>query len=76
MNITAEWLSLFVGSLVVLGGFFLWIMNMIMSPIKLIIKNNTDALGKLDEMLSKHTDRIENHEGRIIKIETVHEIEG
>jgi hypothetical protein len=62
--------------LVAMGGFFLWAVNAIVAPIKVVIENNTDAVNKvvlkheaLEREVKVHGETLANHEPRIIGLE-------
>ena len=59
----------------IIGGLAIFAMRAMLSPFRVLIQNNTDALNRITDKLDYHDERLGNHEGRIVKIETVHEIE-
>jgi hypothetical protein len=59
---------------VILAGFTL-IGGLVSFVLSIIVGNNTRAMDGLKQITDHHASRLENHEGRIVKIETVHEVE-
>jgi hypothetical protein len=59
---------------------------MMLSPIKkemagdrksmsIIVENNTLAMQGISKMICEHDERLDNHQDRLVKIETVHDID-
>jgi len=44
------------------GALFLWVLNVILAPIKQLIASNTDAVKQVVEKLDKHEERIQGLE--------------
>ncbi len=65
--------------LAILGGLVVWaIRSSIASttePLRVVIENNTEALRDIRGTLTDHAERLGDHEVRLVKVETVHEID-
>lgn len=70
-----EMVSIFLGvASTVFGGLFAAI-KLAVAPLQVVIDNNTHAMQKVVDTLDAHDNRLDGHEVRITKIETVHEVE-
>jgi hypothetical protein len=65
---TAEIIGVILGGLTIIGA----VMSFFMSH---IVGNNTRAMDRLLALTDKHGCTLEDHEGRIVRIETVQELE-
>lgn len=55
--------------LVALGGFFLWVLKIILEPLKQLIKDNTKAVEKVVEKLDNHEERLQCVETKVAVLE-------
>jgi hypothetical protein len=59
----------------IFGAFFLFVINLILAPVKILIKDNTRAIDRTVDKVDEHDGRLNDHDKRIVRIETVHEME-
>lgn len=71
-----ETIAALVGVAAVIGALAVWAMTAIIAPLNVVIENNTQAMNRVISTLDSHTEKLEDHGNRIVKIETIHEIEG
>ena len=70
----ASWVGVFLVGLGMLAGFVAWLFRANIKPLRIVIENNTQALTLVSQTLAEHTKQLQEHDGRIIEIETTHEI--
>lgn len=70
----SEWVAIGLTIAGMLAGAFAWILRANMKPLKIVIENNTAALNLVSQTIREHTAKLADHEGRIIEIETTHDI--
>lgn len=70
----ASWVGVFLVALGMLAGFIAWLFRANVKPLRIVIENNTTALTLVSQTLAEHTKQLQEHDGRIIEIETTHEI--
>ena len=75
MNDVATLVGTVVAAATVIGGLALWAIRSTIAPLSVVIDNNTKALDRVTGILDEHTGKIEDHGNRLVKIETVHEME-
>ena len=66
-----DWTALGVITAVLVAGgaLFLWVLRVILEPIKQLIKSNTDAVKQVVEKLDKHEERIQELETTVAVLE-------
>jgi hypothetical protein len=72
-----ELVGIITGTLTSVGiliGAASWMMKGVMQPMKNTMEAATKAIAKNDVCLEKHSDLLNGHEIRIVKIETTHEL--
>jgi hypothetical protein len=74
MTISVETLGVIFGIAATLGALIVWAIRASLAPMKELIVNNTDALGRIADTLEMHTNKLENHGERIAVIETKHRV--
>jgi hypothetical protein len=72
----AAWAGVALMATGMMAGMVGWIFRTSIKPLKVVIENNTDALNQVSNTIIEHAKSIADHEGRIIEIETTHEILG
>ena len=70
----AAWAGVFLAAAGMMGGVIAWLFNTSLRPMKIVIENNTAAMNLVSETLTNHGDSISDHEGRLIEIETTHDV--
>lgn len=71
----AELIGTVIAAAGLFGGLAAWAMKTTVAPLKVVIENNTRVIERIDARLEKHECQLDDHEVRIVKVETVHEIE-
>jgi len=72
MVISAETVLAACAVTTIIGGIFMWAVKLSLAPFKELIRSNTQAMTDLKELVMGHTERLDNQETRIVKIETKH----
>ena len=75
MNDISTLIGTIIAGLAVIGGLVIWAIRSTTAPLSVVIDNNTKALDRVTGILDDHTVKLEDHGERLVKIETVHEIE-
>ena len=75
MNDISTLIGTIVAASAVIGGLALWAIRSTIAPLSVVIDNNTKALDRVTGILDEHTVKLEDHGERLVKIETVHEME-
>ena len=75
MTDVATLIGTIVAASAVIGGLALWAIRSTVAPLSVVIDNNTKALDRVTVILDEHTEKLEDHKGRIIAIEVRHERE-
>lgn len=70
----AAWAGVFLVVAGMLASIIAWVFRTSLKPLKIVIENNTAAMNLVSETIAKHGDSISDHEGRLIEIETTHEV--
>lgn len=70
----AAWAGVYLLAASMLAGFLAWLFRLNIKPLKTVIENNTAAMNLVSKTIAKHTDALSDHEGRLIEIETTHEV--
>ena len=70
----AAWAGVFLAAAGLISGVMAWLFRTSLKPMKIVIENNTAAMNLVSETLTKHGDSISDHEGRLIEIETTHDV--
>lgn len=70
----ASWVAIILTGLSMIAAIFAWIFRANIKPLKIVIENNTAALNLVSQTIREHTKQLADHEGRIIEIETTHDI--
>lgn len=70
----AAWAGVVLMACGMIAGFAAWIFRTNIKPFKIVIENNTAAMNLVSVTIAEHTKSITDHEGRIIEIETTHDI--
>jgi len=70
----AAWAGVGLMAAGMISGFFAWVFRINIKPLKTVIENNTAAMNLVSNTIAEHTKSISDHEGRIIEIETTHDI--
>jgi len=76
MTITPEWAAVLIACVTMIGTFAVFMVRLTIKPFGEIIKNNTDAMTALKSTITKHDDILDDHETRIVRQETIHEVRG
>jgi hypothetical protein len=64
-----------VALLAFLGGIFFQAFRLAIAPLRVALENNTNVMDRIVDKLECHSEKIGDHEGRIVRIETVHSYE-
>ena len=75
MNDISTLIGTIIAGLAVIGGIVIWAIRSTTAPLSVVIDNNTKALDRVTGILDDHTVKLEDHGERLVKIETVHEME-
>ena len=75
MNDISTLIGTIIAGLAVIGGLVIWAIRSTTAPLSVVIDNNTKALDRVTGILDEHTVKLEDHGERLVKIETVHEME-
>ena len=70
----AAWAGVFLVAAGMIGGIVAGLFRMSLRPIKTVIENNTSVMKLVSETIANHGDSISDHEGRLIEIETTHDV--
>lgn len=75
----AETIGALVAVATLVGGLAAWGMRLsirsTVSPLQTVIENNTRVMERIEGRLDEHADTLVNHGNRIVRIETVQELE-
>jgi len=69
---TIEAIGVACAVLTIIGGIFLWANRMTLAPFKILIASNTMAMEELKKLNATHQEQLDDHQDRIVKIETKH----
>lgn len=72
---TTEEATMIIAIATPISALVVWAMRATIAPLKVVINHNTDAMERVVAVLDRHDDKIADHEVRIVKVETVHELE-
>ena len=75
MNDISTLIGTIIAGLAVIGGLVIWAIRSTTAPLSVVIDNNTKALDRVTGILDEHSVKLEDHGERLVKIETVHEME-
>lgn len=74
MNII-ETIGAIVGVAGLVGSLAVWAMRSTVAPLRIVIENNTRVMERIEGRIDEHSETLVDHGNRIIRIETVHDIE-
>lgn len=57
-----------------LAGLVIWVIKVLMAPLKVVIENNTRVMERIEAKLDDHSDTLDDHGNRLTKIETEHNV--
>jgi hypothetical protein len=63
-----------IGAMAVLLGGAIALIRMIIAPTIEVVNNNTQALNRVVNNMDKHDERLDNHEVRVVQLETEHRL--
>lgn len=70
----AEILSIVLAGFGVIGALTAWVLKSTVAPIKVSMDGSTRAIDRLVTAIDKLDDKLDDHDGRITRIETVHKM--
>lgn len=76
MQLTLADAGVIVSICAVVGGAFTWVIKAIIKPMQVTLDNNTEAMEKLSNTIDKLDGRLDDHDQRIERIETIQTMRG
>ena len=76
MQLTFADMGVIVSICAVIGGAFTWVIKAIIKPMQATLDNNTEAMEKLSNTIDKLDGRLDDHDRRIERIETIQTMHG
>ena len=75
MILSIETIGIIIAVLVPVSALLVWAMRAIIAPFGVVIENNTAAMTRIMDTVDQHAEKLDDHNVRIVRIETVHDIE-
>ena len=76
MVVSAEWVAILLTCVAMIAGVAVWAVRLSTKPFGQIIEANTAAWHEIKTVISTHAQSLEDHEVRLTRQETIHEVRG